>query len=64
MKPGDLVRVKVRAGDKSWTKEYNGMLGIVLSPGKRGTLDVWKIVLQDGRTLSLQPVSLEMISCV
>jgi hypothetical protein len=63
MKPGDLVRVKLQSSSPD-AKKLNGMLGIVLSPGKRGPLDVWKIMLQDGRTLSLQPVSLEMISCV
>jgi hypothetical protein len=60
MKPGDLVRVNLKAFNPDALK-LNGMLGIILKPEKRGPLDVWRIILQNGTTLSLQPVSLEVI---
>ena len=63
MKPGDLVRVKLPAFSYDALKfGINGSLGIILSPGKRGPLNVWKIVLANGTKISLEPSSLEMIS--
>ena len=57
MKIGDLIRVKLPPTILSSLRlEHNGsLLGIILSPGKRGPLNVWKVVLLDGRTLSLEP---------
>lgn len=63
MKPGDLVRVKLKASRHDvYASRLNGLLGIVMSPGKRGQLDVWKVLLQNGSVLSLEPVSLEVVS--
>jgi len=64
MNVGDLIRVKLPPIILSSLRlEPNGsLLGIILSPGKRGPLNVWKVVLLDGRTLSLEPSSLEIIS--
>ena len=63
MKPGNLVRVKIRAPRHDvYASKLNGLLGIVLSPSKRGPLDVWRISLQNGSILTLEPVNLEVIS--
>jgi hypothetical protein len=63
MKPGDLVRVNLPALSYYSLKfGINGSLGIILSLGKRGPLNVWKIVLANGTKISLEPSSLEMIS--
>jgi len=63
MKPGDLVRVKLPDFSYYSLKfGINGSLGIILSPGKRGPLNVWKIVLVNGTKISLEPSSLEVIS--
>ena len=67
MKPGDLVRVKLPAFSydafsyDALKFGINGSLGIILSPGKRGPLNVWKIVLVNGTKISLEPGSLEVI---
>jgi len=60
MKPGDLIKVKLKASSPDALK-LNGSLGIILSPGKRGPLNVWKVFLMNGTTLSLEPISLEVI---
>jgi len=62
MKPGDLIRVKIPSHILDHLDpKLNGSLGIILSPGKRGPLNVWKVFLVDGRTKSLEPSSLEVI---
>ena len=59
MKPGDLIRIKIPF--RTLEPKLNGSLGIILSPGKRGSLNVWKIILDDGKIFSLEPTSLELI---
>jgi len=63
MNVGDLIRVKIPSHILDYLDpKLNGSLGIILSPGKRGPLKVWKVFLVDGRTKSLEPSSLEIIS--
>jgi exosome complex RNA-binding protein Csl4 len=64
MKVGDLIRVKLPPLilDSLRLNRNESHLGVILSPGKRGPLKVWNIVLRNGRTLSLEPSSLEIIS--
>jgi len=59
MKPGDLIRIKIPF--RTLEPKLNGSLGIILSPGKRAHLNVWNILLENGKILSLEPTSLELI---
>jgi hypothetical protein len=60
MKPGDMIKIKLPLSYPDLFK-LDGSLGIILSPGKRAHLNVWKILLENGKILSLEPISLELI---
>ncbi len=61
MKPGDLVRVRIK--NPHWSKlGYDGRTGVIIKPGSRGPYDVWWVLLDDGRMQDFQPTSLEVIS--
>jgi hypothetical protein len=61
MKPGDLVRVRIKR--PHWAKlGCDGHTGIIVKPGARGPYDVWWVLMDDGRMQDFQPTSLELIS--
>jgi len=61
MKPGDLVRVRIKS--PHWTKlGCDGHAGIIVKSGARGPYDVWWVLLDDGRMQDFQPTSLVVIS--
>ena len=61
MKPGDLVRVRVRHPSGGWFSPNNGKVGVILKPSTRGNLEVWWVLLEDGHQAGFEPSSLEAI---
>ena len=61
MKPGDLVRVRIKS-PHSDRIGFDGHMGIIVKDGMRGPYDVWWVLMYDGRMQDFQPTSLEVIS--
>ena len=61
MKPGDLVKVRIK--NPHWSKlGFDGCIGIIIKSGARGPYDVWWVMMNDGRMQDFQPTSLEVIN--
>ena len=61
MKPGDLVRVRIKNPNPT-VLAFNGFTGIIIKSGARGPYDVWCVLMDDGKMQNFLPTSLEVIS--
>ena len=62
MKPGDLVRVKVRVGEHHHQDEkFSGIMGVIIAEAKRLRLPAYKVLIS-GEMVEFDEDELEVIN--